>query len=180
MNTSVIRLKTSIQESVLELLNRQMAMEAHSSAAYLAMSGWCYAQGLNGCGDFFKKQSGEEREHHLRIFDYVADAGGFPQSPEVTNVEHAFEGLRDVLVKALEQEIAITESFNRITEHCHKVRDYQTAKFVQWFLEEQLEEEQQARRCLEIFDLIGTNDGGLYRIDKEIWKLKSEPGSTIK
>jgi ferritin len=171
MNTSVIRLKTSLQDSIMDMLNEQIAMEAHSSASYLSMSAWCYAQGLNGCGDFFKKQSGEEREHMLKIFDYIADAGGLPVSPEVTKIERQFEGLRDTFVKALEMEIAITQNFNRMTEQCHKNKDYQSARFIQWFLDEQMEEEQTARRCIELYDLIGTESGGLYRIDKEIRKL---------
>jgi len=172
MNTSVIRLRTSLQDEVLDLLNDQIAMEAHSSAAYLSMSAWCYAQGLNGAGSFYKKQSGEEREHMLKLFDYVADAGGLPVSPDITNIERSFEGLRDIFVRALEMEIAITNKFNLITEQCHKLKDFQTARFVQWYLDEQMEEEQQARRCLEIFDLITTQDGGLYRIDSEVGKLK--------
>ena len=174
MNASIIRLRTSLQDSVLDLLNEQMAMEAHSSASYLSISGWCDAQGLNGCGEFFKKQSHEEREHMLRLFDFIVDAGGMPVSPEVTKIERNFEGLRDALVKALEQEISITQSFNKITEHCHKVKDFQTAKFLQWFLDEQVEEEAQARRCIELYDLIGTDAGGLYKIDKEILKLKTK------
>ena len=174
MNTSVIRLKTSLQDSVIDMLNEQIAMEAHSSATYLSMAAWCYAQGLNGAGDFFKKQSAEEREHMLKIFEFLVDAGGLPVSPDVSKIEKSFEGLRDILVKSLEQEISITQSFNRISDHCHKVKDYQTARFLHWFLDEQLEEEAQARRCIEIYDLIGTEDGGLYRIDKEIGKLKSE------
>ena len=148
-------------------------MEAHSSGSYLAMAAWCYTQGLNGSGDFFKKQSGEERGHMLRIFDYLIEAGAQPISPEVTNIEGNFEGLRDVLQKALEQEIAITQSFNNIADHCYKNKDYVTLKFLQWFLEEQLEEEAQARRCLELYDLIGPKDGGLFRIDKEIIRLKT-------
>jgi len=174
MNTSVIRLKTSLQDSVLDMLNEQIAMEAHSSATYLSMAAWCYAQGLNGSGDFFKKQSAEEREHMLKIFEFITDAGGLPVSPDVSKIERSFEGLRDILVKSLEQEISITQSFNRISDHCHKVKDYQTARFLHWFLDEQLEEEAQARRCIEIYDLNGTEDGGLYRIDKEIRKLKTE------
>lgn len=173
MNTSLIRIKTSLQESVHELLNKQIAMEAHSSSAYLAMASWCYTQGLNGCGDFFKKQSAEERGHMLRIFDYLIEAGAQPVSPEVADIDHNFEGLRDVLTKALEQEIAITQSFNHITDHCYKNKDYVTLKFLQWFHEEQLEEEAQARRCLELYDLIGPKDGGLFRIDKEIIRLKT-------
>lgn len=173
MKTSVIRLKTSLQDSVLDMLNQQMGIEAHSSATYLSMSAWCYSQGLNGCGEFFKSQSDEERQHLLKIFHYIANSGGLAISPDVTKIEKNFEGLRDLLVRALETEISITQNFNMITEHCHKVRDYQTAKFIQWYLDEQLEEEQQARRCIEIYDLIGIEDGGIYRIDKEILKLKT-------
>jgi ferritin len=176
MSTSVIRLKTSVQDSVLDLLNEQIAMEQHSSSTYLSMAAWCYSQGLNGSGDYFKIQSGEEREHLLKLFNYIVDVGGLPVSPDVTKIPKNFEGLRDILVKALEQEISITQSFNRITDQCHKVKDYQTAKFLQWYLDEQIEEEQQARRCIEIFDIIGTEDGGLYRIDKEILKLKTHEG----
>jgi ferritin len=174
MKASVMRLKTSLQDSVVDVLNKQMEMEAHSSAAYLSMSAWCYSQGLVGAGDYFKKQSGEERDHMLRLFDYIADMGGMPVSPEVKNIEAGFEGLRDILVKALEMEISITESFNNMTDFCQKAKDFQTVKFIHWFLDEQMEEEQQARRCLEIYDLIGVQDGGLYRIDKEIKKLSSE------
>jgi ferritin len=174
MNTSVLRLKTSLQDSVLDMLNEQIGIEAHSSALYLSMSAWCYAQGLVGCGEFFKRQSNEEREHMLKLFNFIADAGALAVSPEVSRIERNFEGLRDLLVKALESEIAITQNFNRISDHCYKAKDFQTARFLHWYLDEQLEEEQQARRCLEIYDLIGTEDGGLYRIDKEIIKLKTE------
>jgi ferritin len=167
MSTSVIRLNTSLQETVLEQLNQQMGVEAHSSAVYLSMAAWCYAQGLNGCGDFFKKQSGEEREHMLKLFDYIVDAGALPVSPDVIHVEKSFAGLREVFVKALEMEIAITHNFNRMTEFCHKHKDFQTARFIQWYLDEQFEEEQQARRCIEIFDLVGPQNG-LFEIDRQI------------
>lgn len=170
MVTSVIRQKTSLQDSVLEMLNKQMGVEAHSSATYLAMSAWCFEQGLNGSGEYFRKQSGEEREHMLKLFNYIADAGALAISPEIINIERSFEGMRDLFVRALEMEISITENFNRMTEHCHKVRDYQTARFLQWYLDEQFEEEQQARRCVEIFDLMSSKDA-LFDIDRQIHHL---------
>ena len=171
--TSILRQRTSLQDSVLDILNKQMGVEAHSSALYLSMSAWCYAQGLNGCGSFFRTQAAEEREHMMKIFNYIADAGALAISPEVTKVERGFEDLRSIFVMALEQEIEITENFNKMTEHCQKVRDYQTARFLQWYLDEQFEEEQQARRCIEIFDLMNAKDA-LYDIDREIHNLKKK------
>lgn len=169
--TSILRQKTSLQESVLEMLNQQMAVEAHSSALYLSMSAWCYAQGLRGTGEFFRKQAEEEREHMMKIFHYISHAGALAVSPEVRNIESNFSDLRAVLVMALEQEIQITENFNKMSEHCQKVRDYQTARFLQWYLDEQHEEESQARRCIEIFDQINHKDA-LFDIDREIHDLK--------
>jgi ferritin len=169
--TSVLRQKTHLQDSVLDILNKQMGVEAHSSAVYLSMSAWCYEQGLRGCGEFFRKQAAEEREHMMKIFNYIAHAGALAVSPEVTNVKRGFDDLRSILVMALDQEIQITENFNKMTEHCQKVRDYQTSRFLQWYLDEQYEEEQQARRCIEIFDLMKAKDA-LYDIDREIHNLK--------
>ncbi len=169
--TSILRQKTSLQESVLDILNKQMAVEAHSSALYLSMSAWCYAQGLRGVGEFFRKQAAEEREHMMKIFHYITHAGALAESPEVTDVERKFSDLRAILVMALNQEIMITENFNKMSEHCQKVRDYQTAKFLQWYLDEQYEEEQQARRCIEIFDQLNPKDA-LYDIDRAIHDLK--------
>ncbi|MEJ7644935.1 MAG: ferritin [Chryseolinea sp.] len=169
--TSILRQKTSLQDSVLDILNKQMGVEAHSSALYLSMSAWCYAQGLRGCGEFFRKQAAEEREHMMKIFNYIANAGALAISPEVMNFGRSFEDLRSLLVMALEQEIQITENFNKMTEHCQKARDFQTARFLQWYLDEQYEEERQARRCIEIFDLMNSKDA-LYDIDREIHNLK--------
>jgi len=171
---SLTRLKTSLQDNIQDILNAQIAMEAHSSAIYLAMSAWCHQQGLVECASYFKKQSGEEREHQLRIFDYICDMGGAAISPSIPEVMHHYTSLKEVLETALEQEIKITESFNRIVDTCIKAKDFQTVKFCDWFLTEQMEEEQQARRALEIFDLIGTEADGLFKIDHQIGKLAKE------
>ena len=98
-------------------------------------------------------------------------AGALAISPEVGNLERNFTDLRSILVMALDQEIQITENFNKITEHCQKARDYQTARFVQWYLDEQYEEERQARRCVEIFDQMNSKDA-IFDIDREIHDLK--------
>lgn len=164
-------MKTSLQESVQNMLNEQMTMEAHSSAVYLGMSSWCHEQGLIKTGEYFKKQSAEEREHMLRIFDYLIDLGGRAISPTVTDVQNDFTDLKSLLELYLEMEIKITESFNKMTGACIKVNDFQTVKFFDWFLNEQIEEEDNARRTLEIYELIGTELDGLFKIDHQIGEL---------
>lgn len=167
----MLRLKSSLQESILDLLNNQIKMEAHSSAAYLAMSAWCHEQGLIECGDYFKQQSNEEREHMLKIYDYIIDMGGKAISADVSNIKHDFSDLKELLDTALEMEISITDSFNKMSATCIKNSDFQTLRFFDWFLDEQKEEEDNARRAIEIYELIGTELDGLFKIDHQIAKL---------
>lgn len=168
----LVRQKTSLTEEVEKALNDQIRLEAKASANYLAMASWCDQHGFAGSCDFFYKQSGEEREHMLKIFKHVNDVGGKAMSPEVTDVAHNFNSLRAVFEQALEQEITNTQSINRIVDICYKAKDYTTVSFLQWFLQEQIEEEFIARRALELFDVIGEEGVGLYMIDKKIPEIQ--------
>lgn len=168
----LLRLRTSLTEEVEKALNEQIKREAHSSATYLAMASWCDRHGFDNSADFFYRQSNEERNHMLKIFKYVVDLGGNSVSPEITNVPLDFQSLKSIFETTLEQEISITHSINRIVDQCHKLKDYTTVKFLDWFLEEQIEEEYVARRCLELFDVIGEEGVGTYMIDKHIPNVK--------
>lgn len=164
----LVRQKTSLSEEIEKIINDQIKQEAKASAIYLAMASWCDQHGFAYSAEFFYKQSGEERGHMLKLFKYVNDVGGKAISPEITDVPHNFNSLRAIFEQALEQEIANTQSFNRIIDICHKAKDYTTISFLQWFLQEQVEEEFIARRALELFDVIGEEGVGIYMIDKKI------------
>lgn len=170
----LLRLRTSLTEEIESVLNDQIRMEAFASASYLAMSSWCERNGFDYSADYFMKQSHEEREHMLKIFKYINDLGGRAISPSVTDVPVEFDSFRGVFELALEQEIAVTQSFHRIMDKCHKAKDYTTVTFLQWFLQEQIEEEYKARRALELFEVIGEDGTGRYEIDKAVSKIKYE------
>ena len=74
----------------------------------------------------------------------------------------------------LQHEIAVTNSINEIVNHCYNIKDFTTMNFLNWFVEEQREEETLARRAVELFDLIGEDGVGLWTIDKEILNLGEE------
>jgi ferritin len=107
----------------------------------------------------------------LKIFKYVNDRGGKAISPEIVNIPKDFECFRSVFELALEQEMDVTNSLNNIADKCMKAKDYVTFQFLQWFFEEQIEEEYVARRILEIFDVIGEEGTGRWEIDKHIPKV---------
>jgi ferritin len=166
------RVKSLLSTEIEALLNQQIKKEAHSSALYLAMASWCDRNGFQGAAEYFFKQSDEERMHQLKIFKYVSDSGSAAISPEVTNIKLEFAGFREVFEDALEQEIAITQSFKFIAARCHKEQDYVTLEFLNWFLKEQREEEFKARRAIELFDVIGEQGMGLWEIDKHLNKIE--------
>jgi ferritin len=168
----LVRQKTSLSEEIEKVLNDQIKQEAKASSTYLAMASWCDQHGFMYSGEFFYKQSGEERQHMLKFFKYVNDVGGKAISPEVNDIQHNFNSLRAVFEQALEQEITNTQSINRIVDMCYKSKDFTTMNFLQWFLQEQIEEEFIARRALELFDVIGEEGVGLYMIDKKIPDIK--------
>lgn len=160
------RLRTSVKEPVELVLNQQIQMEMVSSSKYLAMAGWCDRMGLDHSAGFFYKQSEEERKHAMKIFHYLTDQGGTAYSPEVPAVPQEFDTLRAVFEGALEQEIAVTDSINRIVGVCRREGDYATEELMKWFVKEQVEEEYIARRCLELIDQIPADQ--IYYLDKKL------------
>lgn len=164
----IVRQKLGINVDVMDMLNEQIAKEAHSSSVYLAMASWCDHNGLVYSAEFLYKQSTEEREHMLKIFKFINDNGGTAYSPEVGSVNHEFNSLQEIFETALDQEIQISKSINNIVAKCRKVQDFGSENFLQWFVKEQMEEENQFRRILEMFDLMGTDGIALKLIDERI------------
>lgn len=154
---NIARQQISINLEVMDLLNAQIAKEQHASSVYLAMASWCDQKGLLKSADFFYKQSEEEREHMMKIFRFINDAGGAAYSPEVANLSnaHEYSSLKEVFESALEQEISVTKSIYKIVVKCRSVLDFGTENFLQWFVEEQMEEEQTIRDILDMIDLMG-------------------------
>lgn len=168
----LMRIKSLLSTEIEALLNQQVKKEAHSSAIYLSMASWCDRNGFDGSADFFFKQSDEEREHQLKLYKYILDMGGTALSPEISNIKIEYSSFREVFEDALDQEIAITQSFKNIVARCHKEQDYVTLEFLNWFLKEQREEEYVARRALELFEVIGEQGTGHWDIDKNIGNIK--------
>lgn len=168
----LVRQKLSIHVEIMDMLNKQIEKEAYSSSAYLAMASWCDHNALVNSANFFYEQATEEREHMLKIFRFINDNGGTAYSPEVKSVMHEFNSLEEIFEAALDQEINITESIHAMVQKCRKLNDFASEHFLQWFVKEQMEEEQMMRRALELFDLMGTEGLGLKLLDERIPQIR--------
>lgn len=166
----LMRQKIGINLEVMDMLNEQVLKEEHASASYLAMASWCDQRSLNGSAALFYEQSKEETEHKLKIFHYINDNGGAANSPEIANIHHDFNSLKEIYETALEQEIAITKSIHAIVKKCRKVDDFRTENFLQWFITEQMEEEKKMRDILDLFELMDGSPLSLKLIDERVNK----------
>ncbi|MBL6447396.1 ferritin [Fulvivirga sp. 29W222] len=178
MAKQIITSKRSLTEETEKKLNKQILMEGLSSASYLSMASWCDTRGYIKSAQFLYNHSEEERQHMLKLFAYVNNAGGHALQPEITNIKHDFDSLREVFEDILAHEIEVTHSINELVEHCFNVKDFTTFNFLQWYVTEQREEETLARRAVELFDIIGEEGIGLWTIDQEIAKLENNGTET--
>lgn len=157
-----------------EALNRQVAMEAESSQAYLAMASWAEIQpGLDGVTDFFYKQSDEERIHMLRLIRYINERGGFAVVPALPQPNITFQSLTRVFQELLKHEIKVSESINDIVDLALKEKDFSTHNFLQWYVSEQIEEERLARTLNDKLELVGDDKSGIYLFDRDIMLFRT-------
>ncbi len=170
----IARQQMSIQVESMDLLNGQIKMEAHASASYLAMASWCEQNGFFTSAKFFFKQSEEEREHMMKIFHFLIDTGGSPISPEVAGINHEFASIKEVFESALEHEVRVSQSINNIVAKSRASMDITTERFLDWFVMEQVEEENTIRDILDMIELTGMEGVGKQIIDNTIEKWIEE------
>ncbi len=172
----ILRRHHVLKDEIVDILNKQVKIEAHSCAAYLAMAAWCDVRGYDNCAEFFFKQSDEERKHQLKLFHYIVDMECDAISPSIGDSQHDFGTLREVFEKALEMEIGVSDAIHEIMGECRKYNDIATEEFMRWFVQEQIEEEYVARRALELFDVLGEDKIALGMIEERILDVSYDEG----
>lgn len=157
-----------LSKTIEKALNDQIALEAQSSFTYLAMASWADVNGYSNSAKFLYAQSAEERDHMLRLFNYINDAGGHALAPNITVVNEDHKSLEDLFNETLKNEQKVTAAINNLVDICLNEKDHSTHNFLQWYVAEQHEEEKSFRSILDLFKIIGTDGKGLYHIDREI------------
>ncbi len=155
-----------ISRNLIKALNNQIAMEASASNYYLAMASWCEITGYEGSASFMYQHSDEERLHMLKIIHYLNEAGISAVIPAVKQPPASPKTLESVFKTALKNEQAVTKSINKMVEMAQKDKDHSTFSFLQWFVNEQIEEEKTFETILQKFDLLGRDKLAIYEIDK--------------
>jgi len=155
-------------KTIVDLLNSQVNKEFFSSYLYLDMSNFFMLKGLNGFGHWFAVQSKEEYDHALLFVKYLQNNGEEIHLEPIAAPNENYIDFRKVLEVTLEHEIQVSQSINEIYAEASSLKDFKTMQFLDWFVKEQGEEEQNADNLCRRFDLFGTDARGLYLLDNEL------------
>ncbi len=155
-----------ISPKMKKALNDQVALESAASNSYLAMASWCEVTGYQGSADYFYAQSDEERTHMLKVVHYLNDMGATATISAIKAPSGSFKSLEGILKTALKNEQTVTAAIHKMVEITQKEKDHSTYAFLEWFVNEQVQEETKFETLLQKFDLIGRDKLAINEIDK--------------
>ena len=154
-------------DKIAALLNQQINKEFYSAYLYLDMSNYYDDLDLDGYANYYNVQAQEERDHALLFMKYMQTNGLKVTLEAIDKPDAAYASILDPLEAAAEHERYVTALINEIYHACHEAKDYRTMKFLDWFVDEQMEEEDAANSMISRYKLFGGDPRGLYLLDQE-------------
>ena len=157
-----------LKKSIEKAINQQINAEFHSAYLYLSMSSWLQSVGMAGCANWMKVQYQEELAHATHFFDYVLERGGRVVLSPIGEVEVDFKSVLHVFEETLTHEVKVTGLINNLMDISIRESDHATKSFLQWFVDEQVEEEANVEQILNNLKLINGEGQGLLMMDREM------------
>lgn len=157
-----------ISKDLEKAINEQIKIEEQSSRIYMAMASWCEVEGYEGSAKFLYAHSDEERIHMIKFVKYLNDRGGHAQLQKLEEPEAKFKSLADLFEGVLKHEQYVSKEIYKLIDLANKEKDHASANFLQWYVQEQVEEESLVTGILDKFRLAGDHKGALYHLDREL------------
>ena len=157
-----------IGKKIQDAMNEQIKNELYSAYLYLSMAAYCESINLPGCAHWMRMQEQEERLHAFKFFDFIHERGGRVTLRAIDQPPSEFESLLGVFEKTLEHEQKVTAMINDLYALAIQEKDYASQIFLQWFITEQVEEEDSASQIVETLKMIGDKGHALLMLDREL------------
>ena len=170
-----------ISKNMADALNKHMNLELYSAHLYLSMSSYANNLGLKGSANWFSVQYREEMVHFFKFYTYLINQGKNITLMESKAVPNEYKSLLDMFEKTLNHEQLITKCINDLSEQAVQEKDHATQIFLQWFVTEQIEEENNDRDLISKLKLVGDNGHGILMIDAEMGQriFTPPPGTAV-
>lgn len=147
----------AISKTMSAKLNQQITSEFYSSQIYLQMACMCRSMSLDRLAAFFRAQAAEEREHALKILDYVLEVGSTVKLGQIAAPRATWPSVVAALKEALGHEQKVTAQINALVALAEKEKDYATRSFLNWYVDEQVEEEASFGQLVDVATMAGKN-----------------------
>ena len=157
-----------LNKKVEEAINAQINAEMWSAYLYLSMSAYFHANGNPGFANWYEVQFKEEQDHAMIMFNYVVSRGGVVKLQAIDAVPTEWTSPLDVVEATLAHEEKVTALINNLYKVASDENDFATQSMLKWFIDEQVEEEDNARTIIDNLKMIDGNGYGLYMLDKEL------------
>jgi len=158
----------NISTKMQNAINGQVQYELASAYIYLAMSAHCEAEGWPGCAHWLRLQWQEEVGHATRLLNYVLRRGGRVTLEEIGKPPAKFTSLLTMFEQVLEHEQKVTSRIHKLMDMAASEKDHATVAELQWFVNEQVEEEEQASRNVDLLKKIGKQETALLLFDRRL------------
>jgi len=160
--------QTMLSEKIESALNAQINAEMWSAYLYLSMSAWAAAAGRPGMANWYEVQFREEQDHARILFNYILSRGGKVELKAIDAVPTTWKSEINVMEDTLAHEQKVTALINNLFALTTAENDYATQSMLKWFIDEQVEEEENARTLIDNLKMIDGNGYGLFMLDKEL------------
>lgn len=163
-----------LSQLVQDKINEQINNELYSSYSYLAMSAYCSDKQYHGCAHWLRMQSEEENEHAMRLYDFLIARGGKVTLSKIRRPDDKFKSLLHVFKLVLKQEKKVSAQIDSLFELALEEKAFAALVELEWFVQEQVEEEKNARDILHKVKLVKDDPSSLLDLDRELGDRKEE------
>lgn len=163
-----------LNQIIINKLNDQINLEFYSSNVYLQMSAWCSKHGYEGAATFLLRHAAEEMQHMRKLFTYLNETGSLAVISAIEAPAHEYKSLKEIIETTYEHEKLITSKINELVGKTFEEKDYSAFNFLQWYVEEQHEEEKLFSSILDKLNFLGEDGKGLFLIDKDLGNLSTK------
>jgi len=157
-----------LNPTVQQALNDQVQKELHSAYIYLSMAAYFEAENLAGAASWMRQQASEEQAHAMKIFDFIIDRGGRVALQAIDAPPADFASPLAVFQASYAHEQKVTKSIHDLYALAVQEGDYPTQVMLQWFIDEQVEEEKNASAIMAQLQMVGDSPAALLMIDRQL------------
>jgi len=157
-----------LNPKIQDAFNEQINKELFSSYLYLSMAAYFESQSFTGMAQWMRIQTQEENMHAMKFYDFIHERNGRVTLTEIAAPKTEWQGPLDAFEEALKHEQMITASINALADLALAEKDHAAHSFLQWFVNEQVEEEASVQAIIDKLNLVGDNGVALFMIDQEL------------